>query len=258
MPPASHPGRRRPDRHPRPAGDEPARRRLRGERGRPTAPAALASQDERASDLLILDLMMPGLDGLEVCKALRARGRSDADPDADREVDRARPRARPRARRRRLPDQAVLAGRAAGARQGAAAPRRPAARGAGRRGGASRARCATASSRSCRPSARCAFAARRSTSPRSSSTCCCTSPRTRATCSRARQLLDAVWGYTPRRLRAHGDDAHQPPARQARGRPDAPGADPHRARRRLQDARCAAMTAAPRAPAHDASASSSR
>ena len=38
--------------------------------------AALASQNERASDLLILDLMMPGMDGLEVCKALRARGRS--------------------------------------------------------------------------------------------------------------------------------------------------------------------------------------
>jgi DNA-binding response OmpR family regulator len=38
--------------------------------------AALASQQEKASDLLILDLMMPGVDGLEVCKALRARGRS--------------------------------------------------------------------------------------------------------------------------------------------------------------------------------------
>src|SRR5437762_4515906 len=36
--------------------------------------AALASQNEHASDLLILDLMMPGLDGLEVCKALRAKG----------------------------------------------------------------------------------------------------------------------------------------------------------------------------------------
>ena len=34
-------------------------------------PSALASQSERPSDLLILDLMMPGLDGLEVTKALR-------------------------------------------------------------------------------------------------------------------------------------------------------------------------------------------
>ncbi len=38
--------------------------------------AALAAEAERASDLLILDLMMPGLDGLEVCKALRAQGRA--------------------------------------------------------------------------------------------------------------------------------------------------------------------------------------
>ena len=42
----------------------------------PDGKAALASQAERASDLLVLDLMMPGLDGLEVCKALRARGRA--------------------------------------------------------------------------------------------------------------------------------------------------------------------------------------
>jgi DNA-binding response OmpR family regulator len=35
---------------------------------------ALAQQGEQARDLLVLDLMMPGLDGLEVCKALRARG----------------------------------------------------------------------------------------------------------------------------------------------------------------------------------------
>ena len=38
--------------------------------------AALDSQVDRSSDLLILDLMMPGLDGLEVCKALRAKGRA--------------------------------------------------------------------------------------------------------------------------------------------------------------------------------------
>ena len=42
----------------------------------PDGIAALASQLDAAtaSELLILDLMMPGLDGLEVCKALRARG----------------------------------------------------------------------------------------------------------------------------------------------------------------------------------------
>lgn len=38
--------------------------------------AALATQDETAFDVLVLDLMMPGMDGLEVCKALRARGRN--------------------------------------------------------------------------------------------------------------------------------------------------------------------------------------
>ncbi len=36
--------------------------------------AALASETAQSNDLLILDLMMPGLDGLEVCKTLRARG----------------------------------------------------------------------------------------------------------------------------------------------------------------------------------------
>ena len=36
--------------------------------------AALAAQTAQPRDLLVLDLMMPGLDGLEVCKALRARG----------------------------------------------------------------------------------------------------------------------------------------------------------------------------------------
>lgn len=35
--------------------------------------AALASETAHSNDLLILDLMMPGLDGLEVCKTLRAR-----------------------------------------------------------------------------------------------------------------------------------------------------------------------------------------
>jgi DNA-binding response OmpR family regulator len=41
----------------------------------PDGQSALDSQATEASDLLLLDLMMPKLDGLEVCKALRARGR---------------------------------------------------------------------------------------------------------------------------------------------------------------------------------------
>jgi DNA-binding response OmpR family regulator len=35
---------------------------------------ALARQTEAPADLLVLDLMMPRMDGLEVCKALRAKG----------------------------------------------------------------------------------------------------------------------------------------------------------------------------------------
>ena len=35
---------------------------------------ALAAHSQRPADLLVLDLMMPRLDGLDVCKALRARG----------------------------------------------------------------------------------------------------------------------------------------------------------------------------------------
>lgn len=38
--------------------------------------AALASQAEQPFDVLVLDLMMPGMDGLEVCKTLRAKGRN--------------------------------------------------------------------------------------------------------------------------------------------------------------------------------------
>jgi DNA-binding response OmpR family regulator len=41
----------------------------------PDGGAALAAEHQQPHDLLMLDLMMPGLDGLEVCKALRAQGR---------------------------------------------------------------------------------------------------------------------------------------------------------------------------------------
>lgn len=41
----------------------------------PDGQAALERQQAEASDLLVLDLMMPRVDGLEVCKALRAQWR---------------------------------------------------------------------------------------------------------------------------------------------------------------------------------------
>jgi DNA-binding response OmpR family regulator len=41
----------------------------------PDGGAALAAEAQGPHDLLVLDLMMPGLDGLEVCKGLRAQGR---------------------------------------------------------------------------------------------------------------------------------------------------------------------------------------
>ena len=34
---------------------------------------ALARADERLPDLVVLDIMLPGLDGLEVCRRLRSR-----------------------------------------------------------------------------------------------------------------------------------------------------------------------------------------
>ena len=79
-------------------------------------------------DLLLLDLMLPGLDGLEICRAVRAeteqpRRQPRADPDPDRARRRDRQGRRPRSRRRRLPDQAVQHARAAGAGEGAAASR---------------------------------------------------------------------------------------------------------------------------------------
>ncbi len=38
--------------------------------------SAVAQQLAQPADLLVLDLMMPGLDGLEVCKALRSKGQA--------------------------------------------------------------------------------------------------------------------------------------------------------------------------------------
>ena len=84
---------------------------------------ALARFGESAFDLVVLDVMMPRIDGLEVCRRLRARTHGP-DHHAHRQGRGDRQGPRPRARRRRLHHQAVLAARVPLPREGRAAPRR--------------------------------------------------------------------------------------------------------------------------------------
>ena len=88
--------------------------------------AALDHLVEQRVDAVVLDVAMPGLDGLEVCRRLRARRRPHAGADAHRARRGRRPRGRARRGRRRLPRQAVRAARAArrGCARSSAAPSR--------------------------------------------------------------------------------------------------------------------------------------
>ena len=64
---------------------------------------------------MVLDLMLPGEDGLSICRRLRGAGDETADHHAHRQGRRRRPHRRPRDGRRRLPAQAVQPARARGA-----------------------------------------------------------------------------------------------------------------------------------------------
>ena len=72
-----------------------------------TGPDGLAEFDKNGADLVLLDLMLPGLSGVDVCRQLRQRSSvpvimlTAKDSEIDKVVG-------PRDRRRRLRHQAVL------------------------------------------------------------------------------------------------------------------------------------------------------
>ena len=86
-------------------------------------PSAVAQAAATQPDLVVLDVMLPGFDGLEVCRRLQADRPvpvlmlTARDDETDMLVG-------PRRRRRRLHDQAVLHARARGPRARPAAPGR--------------------------------------------------------------------------------------------------------------------------------------
>ena len=111
--------------HPRARRAPPEAREDRRRRRRPTARRRSSSRGRGKFDLIVLDLMLPGLDGVTLCRAIRRDS-----PNADTPILMLTARREesdkvlgPRQRRRRLPDQAVRRPRADGARARAAAAR---------------------------------------------------------------------------------------------------------------------------------------
>ena len=85
----------------------------------------LARATGEAFDLIILDVMLPGKNGFEVCRELRQQGRDVAILMLTAKTATGGPRGGTQARRRRLPHQALrAAGLLAGSKRCCAASRR--------------------------------------------------------------------------------------------------------------------------------------
>ena len=110
---------RDPDRRGRGAADaapalQSRGRGLRGRQRRRAATRPSCACAKHVPDLVLLDWMLPGLSGIELCRRIRApaRDRAPAGHHADGARRGGRPRPRPRDRRRRLHREAVLGARA--------------------------------------------------------------------------------------------------------------------------------------------------
>ena len=89
-----------------------------------TGMAGLEAARDNAPDLVVLDVMLPDIDGFEVCRRLRESGDFVPGDLPHRPRRRGRPGPRLHPRRRRLRDQAVLAPGADAAHRRAAPPHR--------------------------------------------------------------------------------------------------------------------------------------
>ena len=191
---------------------------------------ALDRFDEQPFDLVVLDLMLPRIDGLEVCRRLRSRSSvpiimltaksEEIDKVVGLELG-----------RRRLHHQAVLAARVLQPDQGGAAARRDEPPGRDRR--PTRRRCESASCGSTSPSARVRVRGDDAQLTYVEFEILSALARAPGRVFTRDMLLARIWGDSAYRDPAHDRRPHPPSAREDRARPQGPRVPVHGPRRRL-------------------------